>query len=452
MNSFVESRFAVVIQKHRLLGWILAPFEIVRENDKDFFEPVEYLLPESNTKYTASYEKKIIASIAKYDDKQLFTKFAKKKKDAQKDFLDKVKEDYFAEEIRPYIEKHIYDCFKLIREHDIPVYTREGEANLYPEDQIHINKLEPTVLFNFNKTATGLEYDLQVIENEKETKLLNKSFVLLSNTPSLILIEHTLYHFSKIDGKKLLPFFTKEHILIPQKFEQQYFDTFVLNCIRNYKVNAIGFEIQDLYEKPIISASIVRDIQNFAGIEFSIVYRKWKFNDFYSDQLFHVEYSNVNNKPRYVRVHRNAEFENEFIEVLNTADLKPDANLWRTSEITDDGYYDLLQWIHSNKSIFDLYGIEVFDVSEKKIQNLQAQIEISISSDSIDWFDVLAVVSFGEHKIPFKKLRKNILNEDPVVILPNNQIGIIPIEWFALKKQFGNEYLSDYRYFTGKRG
>ena len=83
LTYIMETKFAVIIQKHRLIGWVLAPFEIVRHKDKEFFEAVEYLLPESNTKYTQAFEKKIISLIARYDEKQLFTKFAKRKKDIQ---------------------------------------------------------------------------------------------------------------------------------------------------------------------------------------------------------------------------------------------------------------------------------------------------------------------------------------------------------------------------------
>ena len=430
----METRFAVIIQKHRLIGWVLAPFEIIRGKDRDFFEPVEYLLPESNTKYTASHEKKIIANIAKYDEKQLFTKFAKRKKDAQKDFLEKIKSDYFAEEIRPFIEKHMFDCFKYIHENNVPIYLREGEANLYPEDLITISDSNPEVIFNFNKTNDGLEYGLQVIENEKPFKLLQKNFILLSNTPSLIVIEKKLYRFVNLDGKKLLPFFNKEHIIIPQKFEQQYFDTFVLNSIKNYKVTNIGFEITDVYEKPVISASIVRDIQNNAAIEFSFSYRKWKINDCNLTQEFAVEYSNIKNTPKYIRIHRNHEFEQTFVNTIISSNLYSESCLWKVKEYNLDGYYDILQWIRENKTFIDSYSIEIFDESEKKIQNLQAQIDITVTSDSIDWFDVHIIVSFGEYKIPFKRLRKNILHEDPVVILPDNQIGIIPNEWFAKYK------------------
>jgi hypothetical protein len=35
---------------------------------------------------------------------------------------------YFAEEIRPYIEKPIYECLNSYREHYIPLYIREGDA------------------------------------------------------------------------------------------------------------------------------------------------------------------------------------------------------------------------------------------------------------------------------------------------------------------------------------
>lgn len=427
----MESRFAVIIQKHRHIGWVLAAFDIVKTADKDFYEPVEYLLPESNTKYTASYEKKIVSLIAKYDEKQLFTKFAKKKKDAQKDFLEKVKEDYFSEEIRPYIEKYIYDCFKLIKEHNIPLYVREGEANLYAEDLVTYPNDSPQVTFNFNKTTTGLEYGLDVVVNAKPISLIDKSFIVLSNTPGLIIIEKTLYYLQTIDSKKLLPFFNKKQILIPQKFEQQYFDTFVLNCIKNYTVTNTGFEILDIHEKPALSASVVRDIQNNAAIEFGITYRKWKFNDFAFQKPYSVEYTNVKNIPKYIRVHRDFEFEIAFVDILTQENLVSDGNLWKVKGYNSDGYYDILQWIREHKHIVDLYKIEVFDESDKKIKNLQAHIDISVSSDSIDWFDVHAVVSFGEYKIPFKRLRRNILHEDPVVILPDNQIGIIPTEWFA---------------------
>ena len=52
-------------------------------------------------------------------------------------------------------------------------------------------------------------------------------------------------------------------------------------------------------------------------------------------------------------------------------------------------------------------------------------------NEKIDWFDIKAVIRFGEFEIPFFKIKKNILNNDPEFKLPNGQIGLIPEEWFA---------------------
>ncbi|MDR1761194.1 MAG: DEAD/DEAH box helicase, partial [Bacteroidales bacterium] len=357
--------------------------------------------------------------------------FATGKKDTQKDFLEKLKESELNEKVRPYIEKQIFECYELIKAHNVPLYVRHGDTNLHPEDEVLIDSAEPEVIFDFNNTDTALEYSLQVKINGKDLPLLGKSCTLLSNKPSLLLIDNRLFHFSNIDGKKLLPFFTKTSITIPQKFQQQYFDTFVLNCIKNYPVLNRGFEIEDVCENPQIFASIVREVNGNAALEFTYCYRTWKFSDLHSKKKYTVEYASFNASPKYVRVHRNLEFEQEFAKQLTELHLQNNAQIWQLKAFNADGYYDILQWIREHKTFLENYAIEIFDESDKKIENLQAKIHISVESNSIDWFDVHATVTFGDYEIPFKRLRKNILQGNPVVHLPNNQIGIIPEEWFA---------------------
>jgi len=428
----MEAKFAIVIQRQRLIGWVLTPFEIVREEGKDFFEPVEYLLPESNKKYTEPHYKKLVSLIARYDDKQLFKKFSKKKKDIQKDFLEKVKDEYFKDEIRPYIESVIADCIPIIKKHSIPIYIREEEANLYQEDELYFKGFEPNVLFTFTKTDLGLNYSLDVIENKKIVNLLGKRNILLSNSPGVLVVNHEIYLLNKIDAKKLLPFFNKEEIHIPVKFVQQYFDTFVLNSIRHHSVKAHGFSILNEYNKPNVSARIVRDSKNHACIELTFDYGKWKVTDAFLKQKYYVQYENVEGNPKYTRIHRDNVFEKTCVNLLTSKGLVAENAVWKLESYNADGYYEMLQWIQNNKNTLDSVGIDVFDEStDKKVQNLEAEISITINSDSIDWFDIHAVVKFGDFEIPFKKLRKNILNQDPVVLLPDNKIGIIPYEWFA---------------------
>ncbi|MDZ7904380.1 MAG: DEAD/DEAH box helicase [Cypionkella sp.] len=51
-----------------------------------------------------------------------------------------------------------------------------------------------------------------------------------------------------------------------------------------------------------------------------------------------------------------------------------------------------------------------------------------------DWFDLHALVTFGEFTFPFIKLKKYILEDIREFVLPNGEIAILPEEWFARYK------------------
>ena len=68
---------------------------------------------------------------------------------------------------------------------------------------------------------------------------------MICDEPAYMLVNNQLYHFSKqVDGKKLRPFLTKNHIVIPRTIEQQYYERFVTQLIAAYDVYAKGFEIR----------------------------------------------------------------------------------------------------------------------------------------------------------------------------------------------------------------
>ncbi|MFN6944605.1 MAG: DEAD/DEAH box helicase [Cytophagaceae bacterium] len=48
-----------------------------------------------------------------------------------------------------------------------------------------------------------------------------------------------------------------------------------------------------------------------------------------------------------------------------------------------------------------------------------------------DWFDIHAIIKFGEFEIPFLTLRNYILKKKKEFELPNGEIAVIPEEWFS---------------------
>ena len=71
----MEFQFALILQNTDSLGWILSPFEIVKEDGKTFFQVSEYLTPETNKKYLAPHEQKIVSLLANCEESALYKRY-----------------------------------------------------------------------------------------------------------------------------------------------------------------------------------------------------------------------------------------------------------------------------------------------------------------------------------------------------------------------------------------
>ena len=85
------------------------------------------------------------------------------------------------------------------------------------------------------------------------------------------------------------------------------------------------------------------------------------------------------------------------------------------------------------------------DFQGKKVVEASAM-NLDVTS-GIDWFDLHATVTFGEHKYTYPQLLKAIEAGGPAVILPSGEIAILPDEWVAeigrlaaLGKKEGNAF------------
>ena len=70
------------------------------------------------------------------------------------------------------------------------------------------------------------------------------------------------------------------------------------------------------------------------------------------------------------------------------------------------------------------------DTSAKKYLLGSSKIDLEINEKN-DWFDIEAIVQFGNFRIPFIQLKNHILNKRREFVLPNGEIAIIPEKWFS---------------------
>ncbi|GAB3573245.1 hypothetical protein GCM10027578_34010 [Spirosoma luteolum] len=290
-------------------------------------------------------------------------------------------------------------------------------------------------------------------DGREETDLVefqNRGALMICDEPAYMLVGTRLYHFQKnVDGKKLRPFFNKNHIVIPRNIEQQYFERFVIPLIASYDVmgKGYGFEIRHevLPPTPILTISdsvavskpvspglfgdaIDTDDESGQRITFDLSYQYGAFS-FRFDSLggsANVSLEKVGDGYVFHRIARDQKLERQKLAFLR--DLGLDIRHGRLNLPKSEAF----DWLSANTTAVREAGFILEQNSQDTKRYFLGYSSIAVSiEEGRDWFDIYANVRFGEFDIPFLKLRNLILAHKQEFTLPNGEIAVIPEAWFT---------------------
>ncbi len=437
----MHKELILTVTQHRKFGVIFTSYIITPTEGSAFYSSIEKAntvnIKEINN-YTEKHFK-LVKLICEYDDSYIASLYTKKKEDA-KTFIQNVDYEFVDLRIRPHIEKRILQVLHLLTRIDVSIYFKDRKyAGVYKNDKISFDKNSANAVFHFNRNSEGIQYYLAIKHNEKEIKLKNKKVLILNQSPAAVVFDNRLYFFDNIDSKKLQPFFTKDHISIPKPTEKTYFEKFVLSTIKLFDVKASGFEITE--EK--LSCQPIFYLQN--GITGKpILLLKYKYGSKIilpsNIEKKFVIIENENDNYKFIKNNRDFKVEQkltkQFIEIgLSTADKIHFHINNASSKKNEDELFKLLQWINANTEKLKELGVEIrqnFFGKKYLLKSINLTIKII---DENDWFDIRGTVELGEFKIPFIKLRRNILKDIREYELPDGTIAILPEEWFIKYKE-----------------
>jgi superfamily II DNA or RNA helicase len=452
ISSPVE--FAITLTEHRVLGQVLSPYFIQKNDKGTFYRIVSTVLRGDAEKLDSTLnevQKKLVRLTENYSDENLTRKFSRRQN--SKEFFQNINPDFFKKWVVPYIDRQIVDCIEIIRRNQIKFfYKKANYNNLYDEDCIEILEHPAEPVFHFDLNEEGLTYYLKIVYEGKPLKILFRKPVILVDTPCRIIINNKLYTFLKVSGKKLLPFLEKESVNVPARITDKYLKTFVINIIREHEVEAVGFRIdmEHSLRKLIITIEKGLDLEPMLVPRFQYGEKR-----FMPDKKGDVEVDLKNENGQYVfkKYKRDLAWEGElwsFLRskglVLNGAALTftKDSDLFR-----DEPQYAIINWVNLMKEELEAKGIVV----EQAIKDIQyyigkQELDMKLMMEE-DWFDLYAIIRFGEFEIPFIRLKKNILSGTREFMLPNGEVAILPVHWFTNYKellQLAEEYNGQLRF------
>ncbi len=439
--------FALVytLVNHPHLGFILEP-HIVQINSlgkyslthqRIFTKTADYF-----SKCIQEKDYEIIALLDELDDDYLFKKFHTdtKKKIRTAEFISKIKESAYEEKVKTFVEERMIKALNLLKGQAI---FKTGNDNNPTSMKINVSNEKASVLFHFKRDAEGTRYFPTIKFKGVRVEFMFKNAEIISYNPAWMLLGNDLFDFEKdVDGKKLFPFLNKRFIQINKSSEDTYFNKFVYQLIEKYNVFAEGFAINTKQPEGKAILTMQQVIGNDIALKFSFNY-DGAFFDYGTLNKISVVVKKENDNYTFTRTKRDLAFEAEKFLAINKLGLKQFNGPYFTLKhqksklitnhitLSDEGTnkFDFLEWLNEHHADLKKLGIEIKqDKNAYFIGAREMKLEIN---EQKDWFDIQAVVHFGEFKIPFIALRNYLLKGIREFVLPNGMIAIIPIEWFG---------------------
>jgi superfamily II DNA or RNA helicase len=433
-----ETEFIIALTEHRFLGTVFVPYLISRK--EQFYTVKTHVKPrdlENNPEYTFQpYEKELVEIIEKYSDENLVRKFSRA--GSVSEFFSSLQPGYFEKNVLPYIEKQMYKVAGILMLSPVRLLNKEVKyANLYDEDEIHVQPLFARPVFYFERTENETRYRLKVFLDSKELSLQNTSLKIICNQPCMMIHRDRLIVFEELSSKKLIPFFDKEVVTVPHSIEQKYYSGFVLNTVRDYEVHAKGFRIR---EENLAKKGVLNLEKNLKQEPCLVLYFYYGDEKFLPNSTRKVAVNLLKENGTYVfeKVTRNIDWEKQILNFLKETGLKENNGYFMPGGMdlleSTDVVYALVNWVNKHQQQLEKRGVYFIQKDAEKIYFTgEHHIEMKTKTSG-DWFDVYATVRFGEFRIPFIKLKKYILNDIREFELPNGEIAVLPAEWFARYK------------------
>ena len=424
----------IVLTEHLTFGTLLIPYMAEKSDDGTYqlIEQAFHASPEAISRMNEA-EQQAIDIASHYTEKYLMGIYSREKTVSR--FLRKLSEDpeRVKNNIRPFIEKKMQEMLTLIRHHNLPLYQKQvGSKLLYAHHAYHVHPHDVEIRFTFLADETNFRYQLQCYYDGQPLSLSEqKPVIVLTSSPSALLLGMELYFFPHIESVRILPFTKKKKISVPASQIEKYIDNIVIPIARYHEITTQGLNIiEETYACEAV-LSLEDTIYDEQMLRLSFRYGDQSFTPDTVTEMKKIIYRNDFGEVLLLR--RDSDAEEEKLRMLT------DSGLQRVSDVhfklsPDAPEKTITGWISTYREMLQQSFLLTGNMGNTPYCLDEIRIEQSCD-DEPDWFELHITVVIGNLRIPFSRFRKHILEEKREFLLPDGRMILLPEEWFS---KYGN--------------
>lgn len=331
-------------------------------------------------------------------------------------------------------------AIKILADNNIPIYFKGDKEDSINEEPIRASAEKLKIIFCFSKTEEGLKYGLDLSFEGKQISISDKETIILNYDPCWIIHKQVFLQTEDlIDGKKLEPFLTRREMHIEQAQLKNYLSKFVLGIISHYpfRLTGIGHSVHN--DQPQALLGLEYQLTGKPAVVLSFNYGLTSFQ-YHDERSSYVELMQENGQYNFVIVNRQQEYEDSirqwlisfgFIHIGASTFQLADSLMAHGKHSQREETYSLISFVNLNRESFHQKNILInHSLGIESLFTGQISL-VQKMAENNDWFDLMITIVFDDICIPFKSIRKNILENKREYILPDGRLAILPAEWFS---------------------
>lgn len=434
------------ISQHPQLGVLIHPFVVAISSSNTLTLTYQKVFSGNATHYNqlSPDDLKRIATLDDLMEESIVRRFSPEKKIRPKDYFNKYHNELLQNEIiRPAIEKRIDNFLKLLPGTDYMYVADDINPAAFP---VHVNEEFTKVLFHFHKHELGTNYFVTLKHNDTRVPFMKIGGLMLTKNPARMVVSGQLYRFYDfVDGGKLAVFLNKKLVFIPTTSEKKYYTNFIKPLLETAPVFVKGFEVITVKEeaKPSLSLAI-RNGQY--GFNLIIKYGSRSF-PFHQDKLYHVTLEWNGTQPTFTKYKRSQIWEANRTNALGELGLQQVSGSFFVLQTAN--LQACIEWLRTNKTVLLSSNFDLNSKMDEEYSIAQYHLSYNIA-DKIDWFDLNVRIIIGEFTIPFSRVVHEMKQGNDRIVLPNQEVFLFPMEWFALGQALAAQNPKDNTYSVKK--